>query len=268
MACALASLPQVRRALGRWDARHRRRPRVTDTERVSHCNIAPRRDFIATVLYWCSPPGARANAGGAGRAAAAACGYAAARAPSTGRSLVARCTTLHDFLSACDVLSLVCRALACPSLLRTPLPPQAARPSLRTAGAAAVDAVPISQLSEAERTTLAEQWGYKSIGAELPNDVTLTDIVKTLPAEARAGRGDHWHWLVASTSSLGAQLSWSKQATMSLVAHGVCTPMHTCHQHHSSAHAHAHEHSILTLPLTRPSQHPAITYAYRSSSTT
>lgn len=91
------------------------------------------------------------------------------------------------FLSACDVLSLVCRALACPSLLRTPLPPQAARPSLRTAGAAAVDAVPISQLSEAERTTLAEQWGYKSIGAELPNDVTLTDIVKTLPAEARGG---------------------------------------------------------------------------------
>jgi len=48
-----------------------------------------------------------------------------------------------------------------------------------------VDAVPIAQLSDAERARLAEQWGYKTIGCDLPNDVTLTDIVKSMPSEVR-----------------------------------------------------------------------------------
>lgn len=54
-------------------------------------------------------------------------------------------------------------------------------PKIATA-AAAVE-VPISQLSDAERSQLAEQWGYKTIGAELPDGVTLTDIVKSMPPE-------------------------------------------------------------------------------------
>jgi omega-6 fatty acid desaturase (delta-12 desaturase) len=55
----------------------------------------------------------------------------------------------------------------------------------RAPSAAAIDApaVPISQLSLEERQKLAEQWGYKSIGAELPDGVTLTDIVKSMPQE-------------------------------------------------------------------------------------
>jgi omega-6 fatty acid desaturase (delta-12 desaturase) len=62
------------------------------------------------------------------------------------------------------------------------------RPQIpRAPSAAAIDApaVPISQLSLEERQKLAEQWGYKSIGAELPDGVTLTDIVKSMPQEVR-----------------------------------------------------------------------------------
>lgn len=43
--------------------------------------------------------------------------------------------------------------------------------------------MPIGQLPLEERQRLAEQWGYKSIGAELPDGVTLTDIVKSMPPE-------------------------------------------------------------------------------------
>jgi len=48
-----------------------------------------------------------------------------------------------------------------------------------------VDAVPIAQLSDAERARLAEQWGYTTIGCELPDDVNLTDIVKSMPSVVR-----------------------------------------------------------------------------------
>lgn len=55
----------------------------------------------------------------------------------------------------------------------------------RAPTAAAIDApvVPVGQLPADERQRLAEQWGYKSIGAELPDGVSLTDIVKTMPPE-------------------------------------------------------------------------------------
>ena len=43
--------------------------------------------------------------------------------------------------------------------------------------------VPVSQLSDAERAQLAKEWGFKQIGTELPDGVSLTDIVKTMPSE-------------------------------------------------------------------------------------
>jgi omega-6 fatty acid desaturase (delta-12 desaturase) len=43
--------------------------------------------------------------------------------------------------------------------------------------------VPIGQLPLEQRQALAEQWGYKTIGAELPDGVSLTDIVKSMPQE-------------------------------------------------------------------------------------
>lgn len=50
---------------------------------------------------------------------------------------------------------------------------------------AAALTVPVNQLSDDERAQLAKELGYKSIGRELPDGVTLTDIVKSMPSEVR-----------------------------------------------------------------------------------
>jgi acyl-lipid omega-6 desaturase (Delta-12 desaturase) len=46
-----------------------------------------------------------------------------------------------------------------------------------------VAAADIGKLSEAERTALAQQWGFRSIGKDLPAGTKLTDIVRSLPRE-------------------------------------------------------------------------------------
>jgi hypothetical protein len=43
----------------------------------------------------------------------------------------------------------------------------------------------VEAMTDAERKELAESLGYKSIGKELPDDVTLTQIIKSMPAEVR-----------------------------------------------------------------------------------
>lgn len=62
---------------------------------------------------------------------------------------------------------------------------QASQAVASAAAASAVD-IPVAQLSDVERARLAKQWGYKTIGRELPDGVSLTDIVKTLPQEVRS----------------------------------------------------------------------------------
>lgn len=49
--------------------------------------------------------------------------------------------------------------------------------------AAALDIASIPQMTDVERAELAEQLGYRKIGKELPNDVTLQDVIKSLPEE-------------------------------------------------------------------------------------
>lgn len=49
--------------------------------------------------------------------------------------------------------------------------------------AASVEALPISQLPDEQRAALAAEFGYKSIGKELPDGVSLTDIIRTMPSE-------------------------------------------------------------------------------------
>lgn len=39
------------------------------------------------------------------------------------------------------------------------------------------------QLDDSERAALAEKLGYRSIGKELPDSVTLQDIIKSLPSD-------------------------------------------------------------------------------------
>ena len=39
----------------------------------------------------------------------------------------------------------------------------------------------VGSLPEVDRATLAEELGYRSIGADLPSNVTLTDVISSLP---------------------------------------------------------------------------------------
>nr|QWW89552.1 Delta12 fatty acid desaturase [Chromochloris zofingiensis] len=72
--------------------------------------------------------------------------------------------------------------------------------------AAAVE-VPISQLSDEARQSIAQEYGYKTIGSELPNNVTLTDIVKTLPSEVfELNPVKAWGAVLTSIASFSASL--------------------------------------------------------------
>ena len=39
----------------------------------------------------------------------------------------------------------------------------------------------MAQLDDQQRAALAEQLGYRSIGAELPEDVSLGDVIQSMP---------------------------------------------------------------------------------------
>ena len=43
--------------------------------------------------------------------------------------------------------------------------------------------VPVEQLSDSERQQVAHQYGYSKIGKKLPEGVTLSQIVKSMPSE-------------------------------------------------------------------------------------
>ncbi len=55
------------------------------------------------------------------------------------------------------------------------------QPSLLTAGAITMPAS--LELSSKEREALAEELGYRKIGAELPDGVSLSNIIQSLPSE-------------------------------------------------------------------------------------
>ena len=43
----------------------------------------------------------------------------------------------------------------------------------------------VGSLPEVDRAALAEELGYRSIGADLPSNVTLTDVISSLPKSVR-----------------------------------------------------------------------------------
>ena len=49
--------------------------------------------------------------------------------------------------------------------------------------AAAVVSIPVDDLTDAQRQEVANNIGYRKIGKPVPKDVTLSQIVKTLPSE-------------------------------------------------------------------------------------
>ena len=69
---------------------------------------------------------------------------------------------------------LVCRA----ALVTAPPTPPAAP---------AAPAAELASSSAAERAAFAESVGYRSVGADLPSNVTLTDVISSLPKEVRLG---------------------------------------------------------------------------------
>jgi omega-6 fatty acid desaturase (delta-12 desaturase) len=67
--------------------------------------------------------------------------------------------------------------------------------------------IPIAQLSDAKRAQLAEQWGYKTIGRELPDGVSLTDIVKSMPQEVfQLNMTKAWGAVATTLASVSASL--------------------------------------------------------------
>ena len=46
----------------------------------------------------------------------------------------------------------------------------------------------VGQLGDDERKALAEKFGFRSIGKELPDSVTLQDIIKSMPPEVGVPR--------------------------------------------------------------------------------
>ncbi|WIA23055.1 hypothetical protein OEZ86_009970 [Tetradesmus obliquus] len=77
----------------------------------------------------------------------------------------------------------------------------------KTVPAAAAIDVPIAQLPASERKQLAEEWGYKSIGSELPDGVSLTDIVKSMPADVfQLNMAKAWGAVVTTLVSVSASL--------------------------------------------------------------
>jgi omega-6 fatty acid desaturase (delta-12 desaturase) len=61
---------------------------------------------------------------------------------------------------------------------------------LRTNAAAVAQMVPtipasMNELTDAQRADLASELGYSKIGKELPDTVTLNDVVRSMPPEVR-----------------------------------------------------------------------------------
>eukprot|EP00887_Chlorella_sp_A99_P001620 scaffold8.g1620.t1 len=59
----------------------------------------------------------------------------------------------------------------------------ASRRGVSAAAAAVVDVVQPAQLSDEERKAWAEAHGFRTVGKELPSDVTLQDVIKSMPDE-------------------------------------------------------------------------------------
>jgi len=53
---------------------------------------------------------------------------------------------------------------------------------------AAAEVAALPEMTDSQRAELAEKLGYRSIGKELPSDVTLSDVIKSLPEDVGGAR--------------------------------------------------------------------------------
>ncbi|KAJ9517723.1 hypothetical protein QJQ45_004010 [Haematococcus lacustris] len=67
--------------------------------------------------------------------------------------------------------------------------------------------MPITEMSDTERASYAAELGYNTVGRELPDNVSLTDIVKTMPPEVfELDHGKAWRAVLTSIVSFSASL--------------------------------------------------------------
>jgi omega-6 fatty acid desaturase (delta-12 desaturase) len=86
-----------------------------------------------------------------------------------------------------------------------------AAPALRRVAASAaaveVDQATINQMSDADRAALAEQLGFRTIGKELPDTVSLQDIIKSMdPSVFEFNMWKAWGAVFTAIASLAASL--------------------------------------------------------------
>ncbi|KAF5828427.1 chloroplast w6 desaturase [Dunaliella salina] len=67
--------------------------------------------------------------------------------------------------------------------------------------------MPVHQMDETQRAELAAETGYRSIGKELPDDVTLSKIIKSMPPEVfEIDHSKSWRAVLISVCSFAASL--------------------------------------------------------------
>lgn len=73
--------------------------------------------------------------------------------------------------------------------------------------AAAAEVTSVNQLTDSERAALAEKLGFRTIGKELPDSVTLQDIIKSMPKEVfEFNMLKAWSAVFIAVASLAASL--------------------------------------------------------------
>lgn len=77
----------------------------------------------------------------------------------------------------------------------------------RTAATLSIPTGSMNELSDAQRAALAAEMGYERIGKELPDSVTLNEIVRSLPKEVfELDHGKAWRAVLTSIASMSACL--------------------------------------------------------------
>ena len=69
--------------------------------------------------------------------------------------------------------------------------------------AASLDVTSINELTDPERAALAEQLGFRKIGKELPDEVTLQDVIKSMPSQVfELNMWKAWSAVIIAVASL------------------------------------------------------------------
>jgi len=101
----------------------------------------------------------------------------------------------------------VCSKATTPKLVLASSRPMARLQVCRAAATAIAIPASMNDISDAERHSLAKELGYRKIGKELPDGVTLNDVVQSMPKEVfELDHGKAWRAVLTSIASMSACL--------------------------------------------------------------